>query len=381
MIESVYQDIISFENLYDAYRRVRLNKRLYKVQQRYEFQLETNLSRLAYRLRSPATYQPRSYHRFTICEPKKRQISAPYFEDRIVHQAIHRYIEPGIVSAFIPTSYACLKERGTHKAVNDLQAALRKVGEEGVFYLKADVKSYFASVDHAILKRLLRKYINCPNTLVLMDKIIDSYEDSPGKGIPIGNLTSQLFANLYLNELDQVVVRKSQSVLGGRPFYFRYMDDFIVLAKDKQQLIEIRDEISRFLQSKLGLDLHPRKRLIQRVSFGIDFCGYQMFADRVVLRKKTIRRFVQRYKRRQKKIDQLKEDLAQHLSPEFNPELASRIGELEEGLERSVVSHVGFLQYSEVDTRRKDYVYVNKIRLPYLPKDNDRRVSSLSENL
>ena len=355
----MFEKIISFENLYRSYRNVRRLKRYYPAQQKYEFNLETNLCKLQQKLKNPSKYNPRPYRRFAVYEPKKRQISAPHFEDRIVHQAIVRVIGPGIVEKFIPQSYACIENRGTHKAVADIKKALGELRTG--YYLKADISRYFASVNHEILKKLLRKYISCPKTLCLLDKIIDSYEDGSGRGIPIGNLTSQLFANLYLNELDWFVA--SRNNLG----HFRYMDDFVVISRDKNKLIRVRDEIEAFLQSQLQLTLHPRKRLIQRLSFGIDFCGYQIFPNRVVLRKRTIRRFVRGYKKRQKKLENLRNQLASHLSPELNPGLEEEISDLEGKLDRSVTSHLGFLKYSEVDRTRGEYTYANNIRLPYLP--------------
>jgi len=274
-----------------------------------------------------------------------------------------RIIEPDIIQTYIPASYACIKGRGTHKVVKDLGSALKKLGDKGTFYFKADMRRYFASVDHAVLKRFLRQYLHCEKTLILLDKIVDSYEDEPNKGIPIGNLTSQLFANLYLSELDHFV---------DSPSYFRYMDDFVILAKDKDELIRLRDEINNFLQSTLKLKLHPRKQLIQRISFGIEFCGYNIYTNKAILRKKTLRRFVHRFKRKQKRIGKLQREIDSYLSPEFDQELADKIVELKEELDRSVVSHLGFLKYSEIDTAKKDYGYVNKIRLPYLPKKCDR---------
>ncbi len=369
----MYDKIINFENLYRAYRKVRLLKRHYPSQQKYEFNLETNLCKLHLRLRDPQKYKPKPYRKFTIYEPKMRGISAPHFEDRIVHQAIVRIIEPDIIQTYIPTSYACIKERGTHKAVKDLRSALEKLGDKDTFYFKADMRRYFASVDHTVLKRLLRQYLHCEKTLMLLDKIVDSYEDPPHgiassassipRGIPIGNLTSQLFANLYLSELDHFV---------DSPSYFRYMDDFVILAKDKDKLISLRNRINNFLHSTLKLKLHPRKQLIQRISFGIEFCGYNIYADKVILRKKTLRRFVRRFKRKQKRITKLQREIDSYLLPEFDQELADKIAELKEELNRSVVSHLGFLKYSEIGTGEKDYGYVNKIRLPYLPKKCDR---------
>lgn len=122
--ECIYDKGFSFEYLYLAYRQVRLNKRDYNIQQKYEFDLECNLINLQKRLKDPRKYKVKKYNKFKIYEPKMRQVSAPYFEDRIVHQAIHRIIETGVVSKFIPTTYACIKNRGTHKAVKDLQNSL-----------------------------------------------------------------------------------------------------------------------------------------------------------------------------------------------------------------------------------------------------------------
>ena len=146
----MFDQITSFENLYQAYRLVRRLKRHRVAQQRYELRLEVNLARLQKRLRSQK-YRPRAYRQFMVHEPKMRQIAAPHFEDRIVHQAIVRVIEPQIVPTFIPTTYACIKGRGTHRAVLDLQQALGSHSPDS-FFLKADIRHYFASIDHQGLK-------------------------------------------------------------------------------------------------------------------------------------------------------------------------------------------------------------------------------------
>ena len=215
-------------------------------------------------------------------------------------------------------------------------------------------------MNHEILKKLIRKYISCEKTLILLDKIVDSYSEEDGDGIPIGNLTSQIFANLYLNELDHFVV-------GMGLKYFRYMDDFLIIEKDKARLIKARNDVCEFVKSELKLELHPSKQLLQRTSLGIDFCGYNIFAGRTVLRKKTVRRFVRRFKGKKKKIERLERELGGLLMPEMNGELLERVAVLKEELAHSVLSHCGFLKYSKMVHRENGTVLVNKIRLPYLP--------------
>lgn len=356
----MFDQITSFENLHQAYRLVRRLKRFRVAQQRYELHLEVNLARLQDRLRSQK-YRPRAYRHFMVHEPKMRQIAAPHFEDRIVHQAIVRIIEPQIVSTFIPSSYACIKGRGTHKAVLDLQQALGSHSPDS-FFLKADIRHYFASIDHQALKQIIRRHISCPKTLSLLDQIVASFEADPGKGIPIGNLTSQIFANMYLSDLDRFA-RDS-----GMTSYFRYMDDFVVVADQKQQVLRFMRDAERFLHEELVLDLHPQKRLVQRTSFGIDFCGYHILADRILMRKKTLRRFVRKYKRAHKKLEALKRQQQALLFPELEPQVSDRIQELEAKLAHSVTSHSGFLRYAQLDFSKGQFAYASNIRLPYQPQ-------------
>lgn len=356
----MFEQITSFENLHQAYRLVRRLKRHRVAQQRYELHLEMNLARLQDRLRAQK-YRPRAYRHFMVHEPKMRQIAAPHFEDRIVHQAIVRIIEPQIVSTFIPSTYACIKGRGTHKAVLDLQQALGRHTPDS-FFLKADIRHYFASIDHQVLKQIIRRHISCSKTLSLLDQIVASFETEPGKGIPIGNLTSQLFANMYLADLDRFA-RDT-----GMQSYFRYMDDFVVVADQKQQLLRFLKDTERFLHSKLALEIHPKKRLVQRTSFGIDFCGYHIFADRILMRKKTLRRFVRQYKRGYKKLVTLEHQQQALLFPDMEPQVSEHIQELEAKLAHSVTSHSGFLRYAQTDFSRGQFAYANNIRLPYQPQ-------------
>lgn len=290
-----------------------------------------------------------------------RQIAAPHFEDRIVHQAIVRIIKPQIVSTFIPSTYACIKGRGTHKAVFDLQQALGAHAPDS-FFLKADIRHYFASIDHQVLKQIIRRHVSCSKTLSLVDQIVASFEAEPRTGIPIGNLTSQLFANLYLSDLDKFAHD------AGMHSYFRYMDDFVVVADQKQQLLRFLKDAERFLHEQLALEIHSKKRLVQRTSFGIDFCGYHIFADRILMRKKTLRRFVRKYKRGHKRLVALKRQQQALLFPELESQIGDRIEALEAKLAQSVTSHSGFLRYAQTDFSRGHFPYANNIRLPYQPQ-------------
>ncbi len=366
MKDKLYENISSFDNLYKAYRLVRCGKRHKSIQQKYEFNLELNLVKLQRKLENPSNYYPKGYNKFTLYEPKMREIAAPSFEDRIVHRAIFEIIEPIIKKSFIPTTYACLENRGTHKAVRDLHNSVKKLGAMNTFYLKTDIRKYFESIEHKILKELLEKHLDSKGALILLNKIIDSYNREKKVGIPLGNVTSQLFANIYLNELDQFVV--NNLVNQNYSVYFRYMDDFILLSENKKFLIESRDTIAKFLQKELKLKLHPRKCLIQRIKFGIDFCGYRVLENKILLRKKTLRRFVRCWKKRKNKIDQLEQKLECVLMPEAFPKVQKELEQRRKNIQQSVISHIGFLQHAELDFNQKDYLYASKIRLPYLPK-------------
>jgi retron-type reverse transcriptase len=217
----------------------------------------------------------------------RREISALPFRDRVVHHAICSVIEPVFEKVFLFDSYACRKNKGTHAGAKRLQFFLRK-NSKNCFALKCDVKKYFPSVDHEILKLSLRKKIFDKRLLGLLDTIIDS----PGGtiGIPIGNLTSQLFANIFLNQLDNFVKLE----LNAR-HYVRYMDDFVLLHESKKVLQDWKEKIRSFLCS-IKLDLSEKKASIFPVWLGIDFLGYRLFAFHRLTRKSTVKRFLRKIK-------------------------------------------------------------------------------------
>ena len=223
---------------------------------------------------------------FYVYDPKHRLISAPPFVDRIVHHAIVNVIDPVFDKSFIEDSYACRKGKGAHKAVKRLQIFLRKTKTN--YALKCDISKYFAHIDHDILFALIRKKVTDRRLLVLLRHIIDSYPE----GIPIGNLTSQLFANIYLDPLDRYIKQDLR-----RRYYLRYVDDFLILGESKDDLKKVLDQITVFLSEHLKLELHPKKVRIFPTWLGVDFVGYVVFPDHICLRSKNVRRFRKKLKK------------------------------------------------------------------------------------
>lgn len=286
-------DVASFPNLLLAFQKASRGKQCRHGVLCYRYGLERNLIALRGRLIC-GSWEPGSYRSFTVKDPKQRLIQAAPFEDRIVHHAICNIIEPLFERGFISDSYACRINKGTHAGMLRLKSFLRKIkrqhpGDE-VYALKCDVRKYFPSVSHKIMLSALSRKIKDARLLALLSKIIDSI---PGaRGIPIGNLTSQLFANIYLNELD----RFAKHALRAK-FYVRYMDDFIILSSNKGELHAFKRRIRVFLKERLDLDLHPKKANIFPARDGVDFVGYRVFCDFVLLRKSGARRFAARMKK------------------------------------------------------------------------------------
>ena len=258
--KNLFEKTCSYENLYNAYLKARRGKRKSEEVLRFTCDLESELFDLQNELRNK-TYKTGEYRNFIIFEPKERIISALPFRDRVVHHAVYSVMEPIFERKFIYDSYACRKGKGTHAGVERLQEFIRKMNNNS-YVLKCDVSKYFSSVNHKILKRIIRKKIADGDFLWLLDNIIDSMES----GIPIGNLTSQLFANIYLNELDEFVKYKLKI-----KYYIRYMDDFILLYDSKQELHKFREEIRLFFIINLRLSFHPKKVNVFPISLGVDF--------------------------------------------------------------------------------------------------------------
>lgn len=287
---NLFEKVCSLQNLYRAYLKARRGKSNICEVARFTYHLEGELLKLQRELLA-GTYRQGDYRNFVIHEPKRRLISAVPFRDRVVHHAICSVIEPIFEKRFIWDSYACRRGKGTHKGIDRLQNFLRRFPES--YALKCDVRKYFPSVDHGTLKSILRKKIADKRLLCLLDGIIDSADrivpEEKGKGIPIGNLTSQLFANIYLNELDYFAKHALRA-----KFYVRYMDDFVILHQSKTCLHETKARVEGFLLGTLRLNLHPTKATVSPVGVGVDFLGYRVFVTHRLARKGTVKKFLGR---------------------------------------------------------------------------------------
>lgn len=236
------------------------------------------------------TYKHGSYHAFKIYDPKPRNIHKATVKDRVIHHAIYRILYPYFDKKFIYDSYSCRNNKGVHKAINRFRRFVWKVSQNDTkttWILKCDIKKFFASIDHSILKEILTKHIVDKDILWLLESIIDSFhtENSNNKGLPLGNVTSQLFINIYMNEFDQFLKRNLKI-----HYYIRYADDFVIFHQKKNYLEVLLPKISKFLEGQLKLSLHQKKIFIKSVSSGVDFLGWINFSHYRVLRTSTKRR-------------------------------------------------------------------------------------------
>lgn len=279
-----YKEIYSFNNLYKSYLKVRKSKRYKREILEFSFYLEENLFKIQKELKEE-TYTHGGYRKFIVRDSKKREIKAPQVRDRLVHHALCNLIIPFFDSTFYYYSYACRKGKGNRKAVCDFKRKLKN--KEEFFCFKADISKYFDSINSTILFELIERKVKDRKVLNLINIIIKSND----KGIPIGNLTSQLFANIYLNEMDQFIKRGLKAKC-----FFRYMDDFLILSKDKKFIKKLKDELEIFIKYKLDLNYKEKATNIFPVSNGIDFLGYIIFEKYVLLRKKTVLKMVKKIK-------------------------------------------------------------------------------------
>ncbi len=289
----LYDKIYDFNNLYDAYLKARKNKRYRAETLKFTMDLEENLINIQNEL-IWKTYKPLPARQFYVSEPKRRLISAPAFYDRVVHHALCNIIEPIFDRTFIYHSFACRNGKGTHAAVDTLIKFLRQAtAEHGrVYCLKGDISHFFPSIDHDVLYGIIERKIKDPDVLWLIKGIIDSNEGNVGIGI--GALTSQLFANIYLNELDHFVKERLQV-----HWYVRYMDDFLLLGADKEEMHRLRLEIEQFLWDKLRLKTNGKTQVFP-FNRGITFLGYRMWPTHRLLKGQSKRRIKKKLRLYQK---------------------------------------------------------------------------------
>ena len=285
--KNLYPLIISAENLFAAWEVFKSDKRNKPDVAEFEQKVEQHIFQLRHDLRDK-TYKHGPYYGFWVHDPKRRRIHKATVRDRVLHHAIFRVINPVFEPTFIPTSFSCRVGKGTHKGVESVRDMLRaesKNGAEQCWVLKCDVRKFFDSVDHSVLLGILKRRVGDADAFELLTKIVGSYSATQDKGIPIGNLTSQMFANIYMGEFDHFV-KHSLSVKR----YARYTDDFVAVSTDKKYLENLLPPMRDFLKEKLKLELHPQKVTIRKYRQGADFLGYVVLPYHMALRTRTKKR-------------------------------------------------------------------------------------------
>ena len=288
--KNFFDESLTFEKMYDAFIRARKNKSSKLDVMLFEEHVEKNIVKLIKELQN-GTYRIGKYIEFHVCEPKKRVIKTLPFRDRVVHQwYVYEFIIPKIVPIFIHDSNACIKTRGTHNAVRSVSKYMRRARKHfGDYYvLKMDISKYFYTIDPDILMSILKKYFGDKKFLDLSEKLI--YEKGVDKGIPIGNYTSQYFANIYLNELDYYVKHELKV-----KYYVRFMDDFVLLVENKEVAKTLYSKIEKFLETNLKLELNPKSKYYP-YKMGIDFCGYRIFHTHKLVRNRSKKNMLKKIK-------------------------------------------------------------------------------------
>ena len=289
--DNFYPKIYNLGNLLLAWRKARKGKTKRLYIREFEKNLIKNLLELQKELEN-RTYSPRPLKTFILRDPKTRKISKSAFRDRIIHHALCNLLVPIFNKTFIYDSCANREGKGNLFALKRFDKFKRKTTKNNnkiAFCLKADIKHYFQEVNYKILIEIITRKIKDKKVIWLVQQILNNYENNneKGKGMPLGNLTSQFFANLYLNELDYFVKHKLRA-----RYYIRYVDDFIILHNLKEKLEIWKLDISKFLREKLALELHTQKSKIIPLSKGVDFVGFRNFYHYKLLRKRNIRKML-----------------------------------------------------------------------------------------
>jgi retron-type reverse transcriptase len=283
----MFQEIISIENLLAAWREFARGKRAKPDVHEFSLRLMDNILALHHDLCN-GTYRHGAYKHFRISDPKPRDIHKASVRDRLLHHTIYRVLYPFFDRTFITDSFSCRNGKGTHRAMNRFRAFAYRASRNHTrtcWVLKCDIKKFFASIDHTILMDILCRRITDDRVLWLLGEVVGSFE----RGLPLGNLTSQLLVNIYMNEFDQFVKHTLHM-----KHYIRYADDFVILSPNRMWLELILPEIESFLWGRLKLRLHPAKVSITTFASGVDFLGWVHFPEHRVLRTTTKRRMFQR---------------------------------------------------------------------------------------
>lgn len=292
-LRHIFNSIISFDNLLVSWQEFLRGKRRRRDVAEFSLKFTDNLSSLHHDLASK-TYRHGGYEAFKINDPKPRDIHKASVRDRLVHHAICRILYSYFDRKFIYDSYSCRLGKGTHRAIDRLRQFGRMVSRNNTrtcWVLKCDIRKFFASIEHGILKSILAKHIDDDDVLWLLSQVVDSFKSTGkiGIGLPLGNLTSQLLVNIFMNEFDQFMKCKLKT-----KYYIRYADDFVILHEDRRYLERIIPKISDFLGNKLKLALNYKKVFIKTLDSGVDFLGWVNFSHHRTLRTSTKKRMLKR---------------------------------------------------------------------------------------
>lgn len=333
-VRNVYDKSVSFQKLLKAHKKARRGKREKKEVILFELNLENELLNLEYNLKH-GKYEPSNYKEFKIYEPKERIIKASPYVDRVVQQwYVENFITLYFVPQFIITSYAGIEGRGMHKASKDVQTGMKSCKNKWKDYyiLKMDITKYFQNIDKKVLWDILKRKIKDKKLLWLTRKILLSTEGM--KGLPLGNYTSQMFANIYLNELDQYAKHKLKC-----KYYYRYMDDMVILLHYKEEAKDILNKIEVFLDEKLKLTLNSKTRIFKNIQ-GVNFCGYKINEYRLKIRNKSKYRMKRKLNEYTKKLKKGEITL---------PEI-----------QRSIAGWLGYVKHADSYSLRKSMFYIEE---------------------
>ena len=331
-VKNQFEKNLTYEKLMKAHEKCQKGKKNRVNVIKFNLKKEEYIEWLYEQIKSKK-YQHGKYVTFYVLEPKRRKIEAARYIDRIVHRwLVDNFLEPAFLPQFIDTTYACIEGRGMHKAAKDVQKAMKickkKYGE--YYILKMDVAKYFQSIDKDILMSIIKRKIKDKDVLELIEQTIYSCRNE--SGIPIGNLSSQLFANLYYNEVDQFIKHKLKV-----RYYYRYMDDSVILMPTKEDIKQVRQEIEKFIKEKLKLEFN-RKTNIFKNKQGVNFCGYKINEYRLKLRDKGKKKVKQNIKKLKLKIK--------------NGEMTSKEAK------KYLCGHFGYMKYANTYNFIKKYFIV-----------------------
>ncbi|MFW6009633.1 MAG: reverse transcriptase domain-containing protein [archaeon] len=295
IFNNTFKDIVKVSNIKKAFKKTQEGNGKYNNESiKFKLDYIYNINKISTQLKNK-NYIPDKYNIFQITKPKERTIAAPSFRDKLIQFSVHRILNPIFENKFIYNSYSCINNKGTHKCAQRTKYFLRKASWKWntPWILKADIKKFFYNINHKILKNILSREIKDNNTLYILFQIINYSPENIG--LPLGNITSQLFANVYLNELDQYIKCKL-----SKEFYCRYMDDFICVVRSKKEAKQLKNKINIFIKDKLNIEFNKNKTQIFPVEQGVNFTGYKIWKTHMLLRKKSKKTIKTKLKKIQK---------------------------------------------------------------------------------